>query len=180
MLNSLVSLYIHFDASLYPLSLLWGISHLTNLIRLDFDVFYSDYYDSKHHPPELYMNILRCCLTLQIFIGHGCFLEQSKRSTIYNKDSKWVRLKRVITPPCPSVSPHTHLQCICLMGSISGISIYDPHQLMSQRSTGSLSNALYWKGCRSITATGVLSLRRGQSLLRTALSSVIFKFGTAT
>lgn len=96
--TSLTSLYIHFDASLYPLSLLWGISNLTNLIRLDFDVFYSNYYDTKHHSPELYMSILQCCPALQIFIGYGSFLEQSKRSTIYNKDSRLVRLKRTIFP----------------------------------------------------------------------------------
>ncbi|KAG9064650.1 hypothetical protein KI688_002908 [Linnemannia hyalina] len=67
--TNLTSLYIHFDASPYPLSLLWSISNLTNLIRLDFHVFYSDYYDSKHHPPELYTSVLQCCPTLQNFIG---------------------------------------------------------------------------------------------------------------
>ena len=110
--TNLTSLYIHFDASLYPLSLLWGISNLTNLIRLDFDVFYSDYYDTKHHPPELYMSILQCCPTLQIFIGYGSFLEQSKRSLIYNKDSKLVRLKRIIIPRAlglPSHPPVVHM-----------------------------------------------------------------------
>ncbi|KAF9135528.1 hypothetical protein BGW39_002276 [Mortierella sp. 14UC] len=92
--TNLTSLYIHFDASLYPPSLLWSISHLTNLTRLDFDVFYSQYFDTKHHPPELYLSILHCCPKLQVLVGYGSFLEQLKRSIDYDKDSMSVRLKK--------------------------------------------------------------------------------------
>ncbi|KAF9541927.1 hypothetical protein EC957_002557 [Mortierella hygrophila] len=62
-------------------------------------------HDTEHHLPELYMNILQCCPTLQIFIGYGSFLEPSKRSIIY-KNSKLVRLKRTIIPRALGIPSH--------------------------------------------------------------------------
>ncbi|KAK3846433.1 MAG: hypothetical protein J3R72DRAFT_433820 [Linnemannia gamsii] len=137
--TSLTSLYIQFDASLYPPSLLWSISSLTNLIRLEFNVFYSQRFGTKHHPPELYLSILQCCPTIQILVGEGSFLEQSNQSIYYNKDSMSVRLKRTLVPrtlglpshPPPATNMHMKYNLRFLHMRCHGVDIPTFHIIIS-------------------------------------------------
>ncbi|KAF8941627.1 hypothetical protein EDD21DRAFT_368593 [Dissophora ornata] len=87
------TMQIRFDAFQFSPAMFWSLSQLPNLTSLTMDVFYVQYYSSKHYHPDAYMTILDCCPNLDELAVCGLFLEPADTAQFHFKNSfpQWVK-----------------------------------------------------------------------------------------